>query len=235
MAAKLGGGSSLAPPLQAPVAAPARQGCESCPAEARKCKRGGCPGKQILLQALKRQKGKKKKETTHAWKKPEPTGIAEADPIPAVISRGAQHLPEHPQAQHRAQTEGTQPGARSPHPKALGGLTSAPGHEDLELGTPRCWILPKTSPPPLLTPFFWGNPNFRTRSLPQSSGWVRARDPAPKPGGFQEHNQLVGHKTTACEKPGRLPGASEAAPGWPLSSKWPRSAPPALLSQHSDH
>lgn len=113
-----------------------------------------------------KDKKKKKKETTQARKKPEPTGIAEADPIPAVISWGAQHLPEHPQAQHRAQTKGTQPGARSPHPKALGGLTSVPGHEDLELGTPRCWILPKTSPPPLLTPFFFGEPHLRDPQPP---------------------------------------------------------------------
>lgn len=180
----------MAPPLQAPVAAPAQQGCESCPAEARKCKRGGCPGKQILLQALKRQK-EKKKETTQAWKKPEPTGIAEADPIPAVISRGAQHLPEHPQAQHRAQTEGTQPGAHSPHPKALGGLTSAPGHEDLELGAPRCQIPPKTSPPPLLTLcFFFGEPHLR--------------DPQPPP----ILRLAVGMRS--CPKARRVPGTQPA-------------------------
>lgn len=134
-----------------------------------------------------------------------------------------------------------------PKPRAPSGAHAAPtprprvasplrqGTRMWSWGLPGAGSLLKPLPHPSSPSFFFGNPTFRTRSRPQSSAWVRARDPAPKPGGFQEHNQLVGHKTTACEKPGRLPGASEAAPGWPLSSKWPRSAPPALLSQHSDH
>lgn len=227
----------MAPPLQAPVAAPAQQGCESCPAEARKCKRGGCPGKQILLQALKRQKEEKKKKKPHMHGKSRSPQESQRQ-IPSLLryfgvlstspSTPRRSTVPKPRAPSQAHT------APTPRPWVASPLRQ--GTRIWSWGLPGARSLLKPLPHPS-SPcvFFLGNPTFGTRSRPQSSGWLWACDPAPKPGGFQEHNQLVGHKTTACEKPGRLPGASEAAPGWPLSSKWPRSAPPALLSQHSDH